>query len=410
MACVDAGRVEGNEAGEVGVRASSVCVSPSGGFRVPSANAQREAAGLAAPGAHRGVPHRREEAPLHVAGRDVVGRAPVRFVDAQRAAAVDDHDAGERYAQSEEAGVDTRRLGGSARQSDNSLLRGRAGASNDSGMTTTTAPASLPQEHAELAYPRPPLRRARNARKEAAPARALREAGYSPTLIRDLPNGDRPRERLRDAGAWSLSNAELLAILLRTGTQSESVLDIAERLLAKAQGLDGLARLSHAELCKFHGFGEAKASQLLAAIELGKRITSTRVDEKPVIRSPHDVEKLLRNEMAFLDQEHFRVIALDTKNRVLSMSDIAVGTVNSTTIRTAEVFREAVQRNAPAIIVAHNHPSGDSTPSREDIVVTRELMKAAKHLDIELMDHIVVARSGVSSLKEMRALTAEEGA
>ncbi len=219
-----------------------------------------------------------------------------------------------------------------------------------------------------------------------------------------MPDSERPRERLRDFGAGALSNQELLAILLRTGTASESALDVAKRLLAEVRGLDELARLSHAQLCGQRGFGEAKASHLLAAFELGRRINSVRGTDKKVIRTPQDVEDLLRAEMAPLEQEHFRVVVLDTKNHVLATPDVFVGTVNATTIRAAEVFREAVQRNAPRIIIAHNHPSGDPTPSREDIAVTRELMEAAKLLEIELLDHVVVARDGVRSLKEMKVV------
>ena len=238
-----------------------------------------------------------------------------------------------------------------------------------------------------------------------SPLRVLRELDYRPTLIRDMPNGERPRERLRDAGASSLSNAELLAILLRTGTHAESVLDLSSRLLAQAGGLDGLARASHAELCKFHGFGEAKASQLLAAIELGKRISGLRGTDRPTVHSPQDVARLVTAEMAFLDKEHFRVLVLDTKNHVLASPDVFVGSVNSTTIRTAEVFREAVRRNAPGIIVVHNHPSGDPEPSPEDIAVTKELAGAAKTLDIELLDHVVIGRDGFVSLKERGVLS-----
>lgn len=221
-------------------------------------------------------------------------------------------------------------------------------------------------------------------------------------MIRDLPDGERPRERLRDAGASSLANAELLAILLRTGTAAESVLDLAARMLARFDGLEGLARAGYADLRGFHGLGEAKAAQLQAAIELGRRLGALRGSERTVIRTPQDVAALLQAEMAFLDQEHFRVLVLNTKNQVMAMPDVFVGSVNSTTIRTAEVFREAVRANCPAIIAVHNHPSGDPEPSSEDAAVTRELVAAGKALDVELVDHVVVARDGFVSLKERR--------
>lgn len=219
-------------------------------------------------------------------------------------------------------------------------------------------------------------------------------------MMRDMPGGERPRERLRDAGAGALSGAELLAILLRTGTASENVLDLATRLLTQFDGLTGLARASFTDLCDVYGFGEAKACQLLAAMELGKRLQVAAVPERPVISSPADVANLVAGDMADLEQEHFRVLVLDTKNHVLAAPDIFVGSVNSTTIRTAEVFRDAVRRNAPGIIVVHNHPSGDPTPSAEDAAVTRELVAAGKALDIEVLDHVVVGRNGHVSLKE----------
>jgi DNA repair protein RadC len=223
---------------------------------------------------------------------------------------------------------------------------------------------------------------------------------YRPT-IRDLPDGERPRERLRDAGPGSLSGAELLAILLRTGTASENVLDMSTRLLTQFEGLTGLARASFADLCEVYGLGEAKACQLMAAMELGKRFQVAGVPERPVIHSPQDVVDLVWGDMADYEQEHFRVLVLDTKNHVLAAPDVFVGSVNSTTIRTAEVFRDAVRRNAPGIIVVHNHPSGDPAPSAEDAGVTRELVAAGKALDIEVLDHVVVGRDGHVSLKEL---------
>ena len=234
--------------------------------------------------------------------------------------------------------------------------------------------------------------------------RTLRDLEYV-TFIRDMAPSDRPRERLRDAGAGALSNPELLAILLRTGTANESVIDLATGLLTSCGGLEGLARRSHAELCTLKGFGEAKAAQLLAALELGRRVSVNRGDDRPVVRSPQDVERLLRDKMVHYDQEHFVVLVLDTRNRLLAEKDLFTGTVNATNVRTAEVFREAVVRNAPGIIIAHNHPAGDPQPSAEDLAVTREIARAGKMLDIDVLDHIVIARQGVASLREMRAFT-----
>ena len=219
-------------------------------------------------------------------------------------------------------------------------------------------------------------------------------------MMRDLPSGERPRERLRDRGPGSLSNTELLAILLRAGTADENVLDLATRLLSHFQGLDGLARASHQELCGVHGLGEAKAAQLQAALEMGKRLPAVRQPERPTVRSPQDVADLLMAEMSLLDQEHFRVVVLNTKNQVMATPEVYKGSVNATSIRSAEVFREAVRQNCPAIIVAHNHPSGDPAPSDEDVAVTGELVAAGKQLDIDLLDHIVIGRHAFVSLKE----------
>jgi DNA repair protein RadC len=175
---------------------------------------------------------------------------------------------------------------------------------------------------------------------------------------------------------------------------------LASRLTAEFGGLEGLSRAGFADLRGLHGLGEAKTAQLLAAIELGKRVTLARGSERVAIASPADVAARVQAEMAPLDQEHFRVLVLNTKNQVMAMPDVFVGSVNSTTIRTAEVFREAVRQNCPGGIVGHNHPSGDPAPSDEDVAVTREIADAGKALDIELLDHVVVRREGDVSLKE----------
>ncbi len=224
-------------------------------------------------------------------------------------------------------------------------------------------------------------------------------------LIRDLPTSERPRERLRDHGAAYLSNAELIAILLRTGTTAENVLNLASRLISQFGGLDGLARASFRELSSVHGMGEAKTAQLKAALELGRRLLATSSDARVTIHSPQDVANLLIAEMSFLDQEHFRVLLLNTKNQILGMTEVYKGNVNSAVIRASEVFQEAVRSNCPAIILVHNHPSGDPTPSPEDVQVTRQLIEAGKLMDIEVLDHVVIGQAGSGgfvSLKERR--------
>ncbi|MBO9367556.1 MAG: DNA repair protein RadC [Chloroflexi bacterium] len=217
--------------------------------------------------------------------------------------------------------------------------------------------------------------------------------------ITDLHESERPRERLKALGAQALSNAELLAILLRVGVQGENVVQLGQRLLQTFGGLSGLHRVSFDELCAQHGVGEAKAAQIKAAIELGRRL-SLESDARPVISSPADAAALLSYEMSGLEQEHLRVILLDTRNHVLEIREVYRGSVNSAQVRIAEVFRDAVRRNATAIVVAHNHPSGDPTPSPEDIALTRALVQAGKLLDILVLDHLIIGQGRFVSLKE----------
>ncbi len=218
--------------------------------------------------------------------------------------------------------------------------------------------------------------------------------------IRDLPQGERPRERLRDRGPQYLSNSELLAILLRTGTASENVVALATRLLAAAGGLAGLARANFQELLLVKGLGDAKVAQVMAALELGKRLAALPTPDRPSVSSPKDVADLLTPDMAWLDQESLRVVLLNTRNQIISVSEVYRGNVSSAVVRIAEVLQGAVRENCPGIIVVHNHPSGDPTPSDEDVRVTKQIREAARLLDIELMDHVIVAQGRFFSLKE----------
>ena len=223
---------------------------------------------------------------------------------------------------------------------------------------------------------------------------------YQP-MIRDLPHGERPRERLKQFGAKHLSNTELIAILLRTGMQGENVLSLSSRVLAQFDGLAGLGRSTFAELCVLRGLSEAKACQLLAGLELGRRFVSLAPEERVVISSPQDVANLLMAEMAALEQEHLKVLLLNTKNEVLSIQEIYVGNVNSSVVRPAEVIRPAVRDNTPSVIVVHNHPSGDPTPSSEDVSITKQLVAAGELLGVEVLDHLVIGNgSRFVSLKE----------
>jgi len=221
------------------------------------------------------------------------------------------------------------------------------------------------------------------------------------TRIRELPASERPRERLRDYGADSLATSELLAIILRTGSAEQSVLNLATSLLARNGGLGGLARLSFADLVREKGVGEAKAAELLATFQLAVRLNSLQPGERAYVRSPGDVYALLGGEMGLLDQEHLRVILLNTRNQVLGVSEVYKGNVSSSLVRVAEVFREAIRQNAPSLIVVHNHPSGDPSPSPDDVVLTKQAVEAGKLLGIDLLDHIVIGDHRHASLKQL---------
>lgn len=218
--------------------------------------------------------------------------------------------------------------------------------------------------------------------------------------IADLDISERPRERLAKLGPQSLSNAELIAILLRVGVSGESAIQVGQRLLKTFNGLAGLHRAPFEELVNQRGIGAAKAAQIKAAIELGRRLTLEVPDERPVIKSPADAAALVQYEMSGLEKEQMRVFLLDTRNRLLDIVSIAQGTVNSAHLRIAEVFTPAVRRNAAAILIVHNHPSGDPTPSPDDIAITRAVTQAGKLLDIDVLDHIVIGQGKWVSLKE----------
>ena len=224
---------------------------------------------------------------------------------------------------------------------------------------------------------------------------------YSQSL-REMPADDRPREKLVKFGPGALTDSELLAILLRVGVSGENVVSLSQRLLKEHGGLTGLSRVPLAELCELRGMGEAKAAQLKAALEMGRRLLLAEPDQRLQVRSPGDLANPLILEMAGLEQEHLKVILLDNKNRVLKMLTVYVGTINSSQVRVAEIFREAIRQNAVNIIVAHNHPSGDPTPSGEDVAVTGELIEAGKLLGIELLDHLVIGHQRFVSLRERR--------
>jgi DNA repair protein RadC len=218
--------------------------------------------------------------------------------------------------------------------------------------------------------------------------------------IRDLPTQDRPRERLIALGPQSLNHAELLAILLRIGARGRSAVQVAQELLHRVGGLAGLQRAAAAELCDLPGVGTSKACTLLAAIELGRRIASLPPEDRPLVSSPAQAAALVQYEMSALDQEHLRVLLLDTRNRLVHIAEVYRGSLNTSLVRIGEVFREALRHNAAGLIVVHNHPSGDPSPSPEDVALTRSLVEAGKLLDLQVLDHLIIGQGRFVSLRE----------
>lgn len=218
--------------------------------------------------------------------------------------------------------------------------------------------------------------------------------------IMDLEQSERPRERLARLGPQALSNAELIGILLRVGVEGENAVQVGQRLLAKYGGIRGLHRAEMAELTGAHGIGAAKAAGLKAAIELGRRLTLEAPEERPSISSPADAAALVQYEMQALEKEHLRVILLDTRNHVIHIEDAFQGSVNSSVVRVAEVFTPAIRRNATSIIIVHNHPSGDPSPSPEDIAITRRMVEAGKLMEIAVLDHLIIGHGRYVSMKE----------
>ncbi|MCS6830325.1 MAG: DNA repair protein RadC [Armatimonadota bacterium] len=217
--------------------------------------------------------------------------------------------------------------------------------------------------------------------------------------IKELPEDERPRERLVQFGASALSSAELLAILLRTGTPEMTAVQLAQHLLATMGSLRAIANAKPAELAQLKGIGVAKAAQLLAAVELGRRIALEQMGEQPVITRPDDVYALLHPQLRDEKQEHVVVLLLNTRNRVMRQTTVTKGTLDASLLHPREVFREAVRHSASSIILAHNHPSGDPTPSSEDIQITRRLHQAGQIMGIDLLDHVILGDGRWVSLK-----------
>jgi DNA repair protein RadC len=219
-------------------------------------------------------------------------------------------------------------------------------------------------------------------------------------ILRDIPKEDRPRERMLDFGAHALSNSELIAILLRTGTVAESAVGLAQRVLKEAGGIRKLVDMSTEQFIRIKGIGYAKALQIQAGIELGRRLALSELDPAKIIRSPEDAARYVMEDLRYLQKEHFVCLFLNTKNHVVAQETLSIGSLNASIVHPREVFRAAIQRSSASIICIHNHPSGDPAPSPEDIEITNRLVEAGNVIGIEVLDHLIIGDQKFISLKE----------
>ncbi len=218
--------------------------------------------------------------------------------------------------------------------------------------------------------------------------------------VRDLPAAERPRERLALRGPGGLSAAELIAVIWGTGSAGRSALDLAGEAIARHAGVGTLARASDAELAAIPGVGPAKAAQLAAAFELGRRSMSDWPAGPWTIRSPGDAAGRLLLEMGRLEREELWVLALNAKNVVQRVSHVYAGNVSASLVRVGELFRDAVRLDASGVILVHNHPSGDPTPSPDDLHLTAEAIAAGRLLDVDVLDHLVISHDAWISLRD----------
>ncbi len=223
--------------------------------------------------------------------------------------------------------------------------------------------------------------------------------------IKDLAESERPREKLLKFGVQSLSNVELLAILIRTGTKNNSAIDLSQKLLSfSSQGIRFLADCTVEELRQIKGIGISKACQIIAAIELGKRLAMSSLNNTPCIKSPLDVANIFMEEMRYYKKEYFKIILLNTKNQIIAVEDISIGILNSSLVHPREVFVRAIKKSSSSIILLHNHPSGNPEPSTEDIKITKRLIEAGKIIGIEILDHVIIGDGKYISMKEISVI------
>lgn len=218
--------------------------------------------------------------------------------------------------------------------------------------------------------------------------------------ISDIPKNERPQEKLIRQGSSALSNHELLALILRTGTSNENVLGLSMRILQELDGINGLLNTSPEELMKIKGIKEVKATQIMALCELFKRFRSFKAGEEIRISDPKSAAMIVMNEIAHLKQEVLMLMMLNTKNAIISIKEVFKGSLNSSIVHPREIFLEAIKKSAASIIICHNHPSGDPTPSKEDVNITLRVKECGKIVGIDLLDHIIIGGQKFISLKE----------
>jgi DNA repair protein RadC len=223
---------------------------------------------------------------------------------------------------------------------------------------------------------------------------------YIKPKIKDLPENERPREKLIKHGAEALSNAELLAILIKDGTKEYNAIDIGYMLLGKEEGIGYILDSKVEELTSIHGIGPAKAVQLKAAVELGRRLATQTYQKQIFIRCSRDAANVVMEDMRYLKKEYMKAILLNIKCGLVSIEEISVGSINSSIVHPREVFAPAIKKSCASLILVHNHPSGDPTPSQEDINITRRLVEGGKLLGIEIVDHIIIGDGKYASLKD----------
>lgn len=218
--------------------------------------------------------------------------------------------------------------------------------------------------------------------------------------IRELPEEERPRERMIKYGPSVLQTSELLAIVLRSGTKKLGAQDLARHLIHKFESLKGVSQATIEELCQVDGVGPVKAIEIQAAFELGRRLAGARAEERPQITGPGDAAEIFERQLNDRSREHFVAILLDTKHRLIKLEEISVGSLNGSVVHPRECFKPAVQASAAAVIFAHNHPSGDVQPSKEDKEITSRLHDAGEIMGIKMLDHLILGDGAFYSMKE----------